>query len=134
MANPRRVLRLQQLILEAVAKTLQREIHDPRIGMVSITRVKLAPDLSTATIGWSAMGEEGEVRTTERGLEDATPLIQRRVAEALTTRVTPRIHFRHDASLERAQELEEIFQKIRDERAEHEPPEDTSSEAAPSGD
>ena len=119
MANPRRILRLQQLILEAVAKTLQREIHDPRIGMVSVTRVKLAPDLSTATIGWSSLGEDSQVRTTERGLEDATPLIQRRVAESLSTRVTPRIHFRHDASLERAQELEEIFQKIRDEKDAH---------------
>ena len=90
MANPRRILRLQQLILEAVAQFIQREVRDPRIGMVSITRVKLAPDLATATIGWSCLGDDTDKRTTARGLEDAAPAVQRASANARQTRGTPR--------------------------------------------
>lgn len=118
MPSERRILRLQQLILEVAAQTLQREARDPRIGLVSITRVKLAPDLSTATLGWSVMGDDAERRTCERGLEHATPLVQRAVAKALQTRVTPTISFRFDESLERAQALEGIFQQLREEREE----------------
>lgn len=121
MANPRRVLRLQQLILEAAASYIQRELQDPRIGLVSVTRVKLAPDLSTAVIGWSQMGSDEQRRTTERGLEDAAPAVQREVARVMQTRTTPRISFRYDDTLERSQALEEIFEKLREERAEESP-------------
>ena len=117
MANERRVLRLQQLILETVATTLQREVSDPRIGLISTTRVKLSSDLSSAIIGWSVLGTEADVRTTERALEAATPLVQRAVAKALQTRVTPRLKFRHDGSLDRAQKLDSIFEHLRQERA-----------------
>lgn len=113
MARPRRVQRLQQLILEVAAETLLKEIRDPRIGVVSITRVKLTPDLTQATLYWSALAEGAELRTTERGLEHALPLIQRRVAGALRTRIAPRLAFRHDSTLEQAQHLEAIFQRIR---------------------
>ncbi len=117
MANPRRVLRLQQVILETVARVIQQDLRDPRIGMVSITRVQLAADLSTATIGWSMIGEDAEVRTCERGLEHATPHVQRAVAAAMQTRTTPQLRFRHDHALNRAQELESIFETLRQERA-----------------
>ncbi len=118
MAAPRRVLRLQQLILETVASFVQRELRDPRIGMVSITRVQLAPDLSTARIGWSCLGDESQHRTCERGLEDATGAVQRAIAKTLSTRVTPKIQFKHDGSMEEAQKLEEIFHKLHEERVE----------------
>ena len=42
MANPRRIQRLQQLILQTAANHVQRELEDPRIGLISITRVKLS--------------------------------------------------------------------------------------------
>ena len=118
MATQRRVLRLQQVILQTVATTLQREVSDPRIGMISVTRVKLSSDLSSAIVGWSVMGGDAEVRKTERALEAATPLVQRAVAGALQTRVTPRLKFRHDGSLDRAQKLDSIFEHLRQERAE----------------
>lgn len=119
MAHPRRILRLQQLILQTVAQYVQRELRDPRIGLVSITRVKLAQDLSTAAIGWSIMGSDKERKLTEQGLEHAVPAVQRAVAASLSTRITPRIHFRYDETLAKSQQLEEIFEKLRAEKREH---------------
>lgn len=112
MAKARRILRLQQLILEIVAETIQREVRDPRVGVVSVTRVKLSPDLTAARVYWSALGEEGTIRTTQRGLEDALPMIQRSVASGLRTRVTPRLALQFDDTLAKSARLEEIFHKV----------------------
>jgi ribosome-binding factor A len=133
MANPRRILRLQQLVLETAATFIQRSLEDPRIGLVSITRVKLSPDLSHAILYWSCLGDEAVVRTTERGLHDALPSIQRAVAGAMQTRVTPRIELRHDRGLEHAQRMEELFEQIHRERAGPADPDPDGDEAPDPG-
>ena len=130
MADRRRILRLQQVILETAATLIQRELEDPRIGLISITRVKLAPDLSQALLFWSVLGDETAVRTCERGLTDALPLIQRAVAKAMQTRVTPRLQLKHDAGMVHAERLETIFAKLRAERG----PVDEEAEAADEAD
>jgi ribosome-binding factor A len=131
MAEPRRILRLQQLILEVVATTIQRELQDPRVGMVSITRVQLSSDLSAAHIYWSMLGTEAERRTSERGLQASLGLIQRRVAGALGTRVTPALSLHFDVSMQKAQRLNEIFEHLRIERGEPLPePESAPAEVA----
>ena len=131
MAAPRRILRLQQLILEVVAVTVQRELQDPRVGMVTVTRVRLSPDMSSAQVFWSMLGTDAEKRTTERGLTRALPLIQRRVAEAMATRVTPTLSLKFDASMEKAQRLNEIFDRLRSERGEAQAEPAEGAEGAP---
>lgn len=118
MPADRRVLRLQQLLLETVATTVQRDLDDPRIGMVTITRVKLAKDLTQATVYWSTIEEGGPRRTSERGLEDALPVIQRAVANVMGTRQTPQLTLKFDAGLENAARIDSIFAKLSRERGE----------------
>jgi ribosome-binding factor A len=124
MAQERRVLRLQQLILETVAQVVQAELDDPRIGMVTVTKVKLSADLSSAQVFWSSLAEGAERRTQARGLEDALPLIQREVAAVLGTRVTPTLSVKFDASMEKAQKIDDIFKRLAAERGEVPPPVD----------
>ena len=128
MPPPRRIQRLQQLILEVAATAVQRELADPRLGFVTLTHVRLAPDLMQATVFWSCLGTEAQRRTTARALLAATPVVQSIVAKALTTRVTPALTFQYDPSLAHAERLETIFEKLRRER----PP--APEEAAPAGD
>jgi ribosome-binding factor A len=131
MADRRRILRLQQLILEVVAETLQAEVRDPRMGLVTITRVKLSKDLSRAVVYWSSLGDEKEHRLSAQALEAATPLLQRRVAKALQTRITPHLKLIFDPTLERAQRLETIFHHLQEERGEpEEAEEETAGDAA----
>ena len=129
MANPRRIKRLEALIQQAAAQHIQRELDDPRIGLVSLTRVKLSKDLSRCLLYWSVLGDESQVRTTERGMTDALPSIQRAVAHAMQTRVTPKLGLIHDSSLANAERLETIFTKLREERGE-----EPEGEDLPSGD
>ena len=118
MAEDRRLLRLQQLIHETVAQTVQRDLDDPRIGMVTVTRVKLAKDLTQATVYWSSLADGGPRRTSERGLTDALPVIQRAVADAMGTRQTPHLYLKFDAGLEASARIDDIFHKLALERGE----------------
>ncbi len=132
MANERRILRLQQLILEVAAETIQREARNPLLDMISITRVKLTSDLSSARVFWSSLDtERGRVKT-EAAVLGIQPLVQRRVGDALGIRLTPRLTFEFDPTLQNAQRLETIFHKLAEERGEMDA-EDGSSEAEESG-
>ncbi len=128
MPAPRRIARLSQLILEVAAQAVQREVADPRLGFVTLTRVKLGKDLADATIYWSCLGTEAQKRTSARALEAATALVQSIVAKALQTRTTPTLTFRYDGSIVNAGHLESVFEKIKRERGEPEP-----ADAVPTG-
>ena len=130
MAEPRRIARLQQLILEVAAVAVQQELRDPRLGFVTVTRVKLSPDLTEAQVYWSALGTDAERRTSARALEDATPVIQSIVAKGLQTRTTPRLTFRFDDSLVEAARLEGIFEQLKSEQ----PAPEGASPSAPTAD
>ena len=129
MPPPRRIERLQQLIHEVAAQALQRDVSDPRLGFVTITRVKLGRDLGDATLYWSSLGTEAQKRTSARALEAATAMVQSMVAKALQTRTTPKLTFRFDPAMEHAGHLETIFEKIKRERPEGELP--TLADALP---
>jgi ribosome-binding factor A len=126
--TPRRILRLQRVVLETVASALLRELQDPRFGFVTITRARLAPDLTEATVYWSSLGTDAQRRTSARALADARGLLQSIVARALATRTTPTLSFRYDPTLVQAAHLEEIFEKI---KTEHPAPADDVPAAPP---
>lgn len=135
MPLPRRIARLQQLILEVAAETVQRRLADPRLRLVTLTRVKLAPDLSTAVVYYSAMAPSDlERRATARALAGAASLVQSVVGDAMGTRTTPKLSFRYDATLAQAAHLEDIFQKLRAERGEPAVPETLADKLAADGD
>jgi ribosome-binding factor A len=127
---PRRIARLKQLILEVAATTIQRDVRDPRLGFVTVTRVDLAPDLTQATVYWSSLGTEAQRRTSERALEDARGMVQSTVARALATRTTPTLAFRFDPTLANAERLEGIFEKI---KAQRPAPAETPTASSPRG-
>lgn len=128
MPDSRRILRLQQLILETVATAVQRDLDDPRVDGVTITRVRLSRDLTSASVYWSTLDAGGPRRTAERGLADATPFLQARVAEVMSTRLTPQLKLRFDESQEKASRLGDIFHKLSQERGEM-PPEPPAAPA-----
>lgn len=135
MADKRRIQRLENLILEIVAPLVAHGLSDPRLGMVTVTRVHLAPDLSIAHVNWSTLGGASEESKAAHALEHARGRIQAAVAAALRTRTTPRLMFHYDESLARAQRLTEVLEKLAQERAAKEgappeaPPEGAPGEA-----
>jgi ribosome-binding factor A len=97
-----RTQRIAEQIRSEVARILREESSDPRIGLLSITRVKLSPDLSHAILFWSPLALEGqaEPEEIEAGLESAAGFVRRLLARNLELRHTPALQFRHDPSIE----------------------------------
>ena len=101
----RRTEKLESLIRTAIADILQKEISDPRISsLASITRVKVAPDLSTVHVYFSLVGSPGQQRSCLSGLQHARAYVQGRLGRRLATRNTPQLIIHEDQSIKRGDE------------------------------
>lgn len=98
----RRVLRVAERIREEASQIILYELQDPRIELVTVTKVDLSADLKYATIYVSVLGEEAKRRTVLRGLESARGLIQKRIGRSIRLRETPAIRFEFDPSIEKS--------------------------------
>jgi ribosome-binding factor A len=89
-------------------------VTDPRIGLVTLTRVDVAPDLSHALVFWSALGARGEEATAEcqEGLESAAAFLRRRGARELALKRMPELRFRYDPSLARGQQTLDLLREL----------------------
>ncbi len=94
----RRTERIGEDLRGEIARVLHEDVSDPRIEMVSLTRVDVAPDLSHALVFWSSLQSESIDRIQE-GLESAAAFVRRRLARQLPLKRTPELRFRHDPSL-----------------------------------
>ena len=120
-----RTERLGEQVRGELARLLRDEVSDPRIGLVTLTRVEIAPDLSTASVFWSPLSAAqdggGAVETAGEGLESAAGFLRRRLAQLLSLRRTPELHFRHDPSMAKGAEMLTLLRELRDERGRAEP-------------
>ena len=111
MANPRTIAKLAARIHERAAHAIEFELKDPRSAFITVTRVELSSDLSSAKIFYSVLGGAGEKSKAAHMLESATGFIQRQVARVLDVRRVPRLGFVYDDSIEQASHLSEVIQK-----------------------
>jgi len=115
LADSVRVQRVAEQIRGELSQILRDEIGDPRIGMVTITRVKLAPDMGAATIFYCPLGEDpDEDRKTELkyALVSATKYCRRGLAKRMKLRHTPELRFLFDDSISRGAETLEVIRSL----------------------
>lgn len=89
-------------LLAEVARLLRQDVTDPRVGLVTLTRVDVAPDLTSALIFWSALDLDEDPERIERcqaGLESAAHFLRHRAAARLPFKRMPELRFRYDPSL-----------------------------------
>ena len=114
----RRLERLNEQVKREVSEILRTEVRDPRVGLVTVTEARVAPDLSFARIYVRPLG--GEEAELFAGLEKATPYIRRELGKRLSVRHVPEIRFEPDRALEHALHIEKLLSEVlpRDETAE----------------
>ncbi|HEY5658931.1 MAG TPA: 30S ribosome-binding factor RbfA, partial [Myxococcota bacterium] len=99
----RRTEKVASQLKEEVARILREEATDPRVRLVTITRVDVAPDLSHAVLFYSAMTADAEdasaIEQVDEGLHSAAGFLRRRAARALPLKRMPELRFRYDPSL-----------------------------------
>ena len=99
----RRTEKVASQLKGEVARILREEATDPRIRLVTLTRVDVAPDLSHAVLFYSVMSADAEdssaLEQVEHGLHSAAAFLRRRAARALSLKRMPELRFRYDPSL-----------------------------------
>lgn len=103
----------EQIRMDA-ADILQNDIKDPRVGLVTVTRVRLTGDLKNAKLYVSVLGDEKERARVMKALDGATGYVRRRLAERLRLRAAPEIQFVYDPSVEYGIRLEKLLRKTGD--------------------
>jgi ribosome-binding factor A len=113
-APGRRPQRVAEAIREVVAPFLQRELRDPRItALVTVTSVRVTPDLKHAVVGVAIHGEEAERRRTLEGLESAAGLARHEIARKLTLKTVPAVEFEIDRGADHATRIEAVLASLR---------------------
>jgi ribosome-binding factor A len=91
---------------------LMREVHDPGVGFVTITRVAVTPDLQHARVFYTALGDDKDRRSTARALERAAPFLRRQIGARLRLRRVPDLEFVYDESIAGQDRIERILKEI----------------------
>ncbi len=97
----KRTDRLNELLKEEISQILQRELKDPRIGFVTVTRVEVSPDLSWADVYFSVLGEY-DPSTQENVLNHSSGFVKGLLGRRIRIKKVPNIRFHYDDSLKRA--------------------------------
>jgi len=105
--------KVAEAIKEEVAQILQRELKDPRVGFVTVTRVQVTPDLEHATVYFSLLEGHGDAGETEAGLKSAAGFVRRLLGERLRIRVTPEVTFRADPSVAESIRISKLLGSVR---------------------
>ena len=115
----RRTERIAGELLAEIARLLREEVTDPRIGVVTLTRIDVAPDLTHALVFWSALDVTGDrVDQHQAGLDSAAPFLRRRIASALPWKRSPELRFRYDPSLVLGSRTLSLLHELEPEEAE----------------
>ena len=115
-----RTERVEELLREEISRIISREVHDPRVGFVTVTGVDVSPDLRHATVWVSTIGQPAERQQTLRALGRAMPFVRRELG-VLRLRRIPELHLRADDTVERGTRVLQILQGI-ESGAQPEPP------------
>ena len=116
MPSPRSS-RVGEQIREDLSELLAREVHDPGIGFLTITRVQVTSDLQNARVYYTTLGDAQARKQTSRALDRATPFLRRQLGRRLQLRRIPELQFFFDESVEQLDRVERILQEIQAERA-----------------
>ena len=126
-----RARRVAEQVQRTLAEMLRRDVNDPRLKPVTITHVKMSPDLSHAWVQFQLLTGDAHDPEQLEILDEAAGYLRGPLGRALRLRIAPHIHFQPDEELERGQRLDALItQAVRQDEARHpagdEPPADES--------
>lgn len=113
MADPARARKVADRIKVLTAEALRERVKDERLGMVTITDVRVTGDLQQSTIFYTVLGDEEERARNAEALEDNKGRIRSHIGRGLGIRLTPSIEFVADALPEGAAHMEELLAQAR---------------------
>jgi ribosome-binding factor A len=98
--------------MREIGTALHKEIRDPRIGFVTISRVEVTADLAFADVYVSVMGSEREQKDSMAGLISSASYLRTHLARNLKTRTVPKLKFILDTTLDHSERINELLKKV----------------------
>ncbi len=113
--------RVAEEMREQIAKLVARELKDPRIGFVTVTRVEVTADFGHAKAYVSVLGDDKQKRETLAALQRAQGFVRREVGRRMRMRVLPEVQFVYDKGIDATDRIARLLDEVRsrdDERGE----------------
>jgi ribosome-binding factor A len=108
-----RTERLAEQIRQDASDLLARKVHDPGVGFITLTRVRVTPDLQIARIYYTSLDDDAAARaSTARALKRVTPFLRRQLGHRLQLRRVPELEFVFDRSIAHQARVEQLLQEI----------------------
>lgn len=102
--------RVADVLQRELAQIIQKEMRDPRVGMITISEVRVTKDLAQAKVFVSILDDEEEkVKQVMKALNDASGFLRTQLAGRVTLRTTPKLFFTYDDSLIRGNRLQKLI-------------------------
>ena len=110
MAAPR-MRRVNEVLREVVGAAIVDDLSDPRIGFVTVTSVETSPDLRSAKVYVSVLGDEAAREETLAGLRASHGVLQSRIAAETRMKRTPTLSFRYDETVEQGMRISRLLEE-----------------------
>jgi len=117
MSQGSRPDRVADQIRGELGQLLARDVHDPGIGFVTITRVQVSPDIQQARVFYTALGDEKARKNSERALERAMPFLRRQIGARLRLKRVPELKFLYDESIAGQDRIEQLLRELHHDEA-----------------
>lgn len=107
--SSRRCLRVAEMIKQITSRVILYELADPRVGFVTVTEVDVAPDMRSAQVKLSVLGDDTRGRLCLAAVRRAAGRIQGEVNRELGMKILPRLHFILDDSVKKSVEISRLL-------------------------
>ena len=109
--DARRPERVAEAVLRELSTLLYRDLKDPRLAGVTLTEVKVTPDLRHARVYFSHLEGAARAKAAISGFRSASGFIRQKIGRGLGLRYSPELDFEFDASVERAARIDALLRK-----------------------
>jgi ribosome-binding factor A len=112
----RRIDRIEEQMRIELSEIIEREIHDPRIGLTTVTAVKVSPDLRHGRVFVTVLGDESQKKKALEGLRSAASFVRRSLSKRLHhMRRIPELTFDYDEAIDKGMRIEKLLDQIKHE-------------------
>src|ERR1700741_340215 len=111
----RRIDRIEEQLRIELSEIIEREIQDPRVGLTTVTAVKVSPDLRYCRVFVTVLGDDAQRKKALEGLRSAASFIRRSLGKRLHhLRRLPELHFDYDDAVAQGIRIEELLDQIKE--------------------
>ena len=110
----KRADRVNALLQRELGTIISEELQDPRIGFTTVTAVEITNDLRTARVHVSVLGDDEQIASTMKAIEEAKPYLRHELGSRIELRFVPELVFVSDRSAERSARISTLLRKAKE--------------------